>query len=270
MCVQCLPSFLKVPLSVLHLLCVATLSLASEHGEYNSVQQWQDLDELTADLSSTVRSRTTNPPGLDVQETQDSLARMTLGGRQNQTPMRQSPLGSAFNPRTQASKMQQGSSSVDQQRGRSLGYERSQGVEASMLQSFGPRELSFAAPTTEQRRNVTKRRSNGRVRDSLDSTSVPISSLLSRKPKDRIRDVAYLEKTVSPKREDGVSRTPLTHSPVSSKREDVISHTSLPHRAEFTRRLIPSIHEHFDLHQALMKLWIQKKIIEDDMNEIQG
>ena len=150
-CVQCLPSFLKVPSSVLHSLCVAMLSLASEHGEDNSVHQWQDVDELTADLSSTVRSRTTSSHGLDVQEAQDLLARMTLGGRQNQTPMRQSPLGSALNPRAQASRTQQGSSSVDQQRGRSFGYERSPGVESSMLQSFDPRELSSAAPTTEQR-----------------------------------------------------------------------------------------------------------------------
>jgi hypothetical protein len=80
--------------------------------------------------------------------------------------------------------------------------------------------------------------------------------------------VAYLEETLSPKSENGVSSTPLTHSPVSSKKENV--NTFLPHRADFPRRLIPSIHEHFDLHQALMKLWIQKKIIEDDMNEIRG
>ncbi len=114
---------------------------------------------------------------------------------------------------------------------------------------------------------MTNRRSNGRARDSLESTSVPISSLLSRNPKDRIRDAAYVEETLSPKREDGVSRTSLTHSPVSSKREDETLHMSLPSRAEFSRRLIPSIAEHFDFHQALMKLWIQKKIIEDDMNE---
>ncbi len=97
---------------------------------------------------------------------------------------------------------------------------------------------------------------------------MPISSLLSRKPKDRTRGADYFEAALSPKRE--TSRTSLTHSPLSPKSEDVVPPPSLPHHSEFTRRLIPSIHEHFDLHQALMKLWIQKKIIEDDMNEMLG
>jgi hypothetical protein len=117
---------------------------------------------------------------------------------------------------------------------------------------------------------VTKRRSHSRARDSLDSTSVPISSLLSRKPKDRSRDADYLEETLSPKRGGAVSRTSLAHSPLSPRKEDVVSRTSLIHSPDFARRLIPPIHENYDLHQTLMKLWIQKKIIEDDLNEIHG
>ena len=190
----CLPSLI-VLLSVLRVPCAATLSLASKNGEDSPVQQWQDANRLTADFSSAGRGRITNQPDHDVQETQDLLARMALGGRQNRTPLQQPTFGSAVNPRIQARNMQQGFFSVGQQRGRStaqLRYDRSNGEEDNMLSSLGPRELSFAAPTTEQRRNVTKRRSNSRTRDSLDSTSVPISSLLSRRPKDRSRDADYL------------------------------------------------------------------------------
>ncbi len=51
------------------------------------------------------------------------------------------------------------------------------------------REVSL--PSTDQRQNVTKRRSTDRVRDSLGSTSVPVSSLLSKRPQARERDANY-------------------------------------------------------------------------------
>ncbi len=46
-------------------------------------------------------------------------------------------------------------------------------------------------PSTELRRNVTRRRSNERARDSIGSTSVPVQRLVSRKAKDRPNDLAY-------------------------------------------------------------------------------
>ncbi len=144
--------------------------------------------------------------------------------------MQQSSSDATFDPRVQARNIQQGFFSVDQQSERSFGYDTSNGEEGNILSSLGPRELSFAAPSTEQRRNVTKRRSNSRARDSVDSTSVPISSLLSRKPKDRTRDSNYEEETLSPRMKDVVSSTSITKSP------------------DFTRRQIPTQSEDFDLH----------------------
>ena len=55
---------------------------------------------------------------------------------------------------------------------------------------------AFVVPSTEMRQNITKRKSNGRTRDSMDSTtSIPIADLLSRKSFERKKDAAYLQET---------------------------------------------------------------------------
>jgi hypothetical protein len=48
-----------------------------------------------------------------------------------------------------------------------------------------PQREGSVMPSSELRRNVTRRRSNERVRNSVGSTSVPIRSLVSRRPMER-------------------------------------------------------------------------------------
>jgi hypothetical protein len=56
-------------------------------------------------------------------------------------------------------------------------------------------QQAFVAPSTELRQNITIRRSTGRARDSLDSTSIPVADLLSRKSVDRKKDAEYSQET---------------------------------------------------------------------------
>ena len=61
---------------------------------------------------------------------------------------------------------------------------------------------AFVVPSTEMRQNITKRKSNGRARDSLDSTtSIPIADLLSRKSFERKKDAEYIQETGLSQRE---------------------------------------------------------------------
>ncbi len=95
-----------------------------------------------------------------------------------------------------ASSYVQSSSSVTEEDG-----DRSHGLSKNILSaqsSLGPTSHTGPAsviPSTSLRKNVTKRRSNGRARDSLGSTSVPVSKLLERVPLGRAKDEAYARET---------------------------------------------------------------------------
>ena len=52
-------------------------------------------------------------------------------------------------------------------------------------------EDSAFITSTELRRNVTRRKSNERSRDSIESTTIPVRSLVSRKSLERPKDLAY-------------------------------------------------------------------------------
>ena len=47
--------------------------------------------------------------------------------------------------------------------------------------------------SSEMRQNITNRRSSGRARDSLESTSIPVADLVSRRMSERKKDVDYLQ-----------------------------------------------------------------------------
>jgi hypothetical protein len=107
-------------------------------------------------------------------------------------------------------------------------------------------------PSSELRRNVTRRRSNERARDSVGSKSVPIQSLVSRKPMERQRDMAYASETKAVRaKESGM--------PITSVRSPAV-----------TRKLIPSEEEDPIRHKALQEMWILKKALEEDIDEAVG
>jgi hypothetical protein len=95
-------------------------------------------------------------------------------------------------------------------------------------------------PSTELRRNVTRRRSSERARDSVGSTSVPVQRLVSRKPKDRPNDMAYASETKAPKGRDAIDA-------VSVRSPDVTSR-----------------------HKVLKAMWTHKKALEEDIDEALG
>jgi hypothetical protein len=66
-------------------------------------------------------------------------------------------------------------------------------------------------PSTELRRNVTRRRSSERARDSVGSTSVPVQRFMSRKPKGRPNDMAYASETKAPKGQDTINAVSVRH-----------------------------------------------------------
>jgi hypothetical protein len=105
-------------------------------------------------------------------------------------------------------------------------------------------------PSTELRRNVTRRRSQERARDSVGSTSVPVERLISRKSKERPKDVAYSSETKVPvKRESGTTQAVSVWSP------------------DVTRRLIPGADEDPYRHKVLKEMWVRKKALEEDIDE---
>ncbi len=113
-----------------------------------------------------------------------------------------------------------------------------------------PHQMSSAVPATELRQNVTRRRSIDRARDSVGSTSVPIRSLVSRRPLERPKDVSYAnESEVVMMQEHGASIATPVHSP------------------GITRRLIPSEAEDPLRHKVLNEMWIRKKILEEDIDD---
>jgi hypothetical protein len=171
-------------------------------GRAQASRQMQDLEDITAEISSAVRARI-----VPVQDTQDLFANMNLNAESGQTPH----------------------------------------------QEFS------AMPSSELRRNVTRRRSNERARDSVGSTSVPIPSLVSRKPKERQKDMVYASETKAAMEKDkGASNvfSVLSPAPVRSP--------------AITRRLIPSEEDDPIRHKALKDMWIRKKALEDDIDEALG
>jgi hypothetical protein len=117
--------------------------------------------------------------------------------------------------------------------------------------------------STDQRRNVTKRRSLDRVRDSVGSTSVPVSSLLSKRPQARKRDANY---------EDENARTPegSRSDPIQSSTgkggpaQTMLDGCAIPN---FTRRQLPDKEVDPELYETLRDMWIHKKALEEDINE---
>jgi hypothetical protein len=113
-----------------------------------------------------------------------------------------------------------------------------------------PQQMSSVMPSTELRRNVTRRRSNDRARDSVSSTSVPIRSLVSRKPMERQKYMIYAsELKVDEMQESGESIATFAQSP------------------GITRRLIPCEEEDPIRHKVLQEMWVCKKILEEDIDE---
>jgi hypothetical protein len=117
-------------------------------------------------------------------------------------------------------------------------------------------------PTTEQRRNVTKRRSSGRARDSLDSTSVPVSSLLSQTRK-KDKDGEYLQEHIQTPNhaQDNARRMP---SGAERSTSSILDGCNVP---DFTRRQIPNKDNASDLHEQLTSMWIRKKTLEVDIKD---
>jgi hypothetical protein len=108
-----------------------------------------------------------------------------------------------------------------------------------------------AIPTTALRKNITQRRSNGRARDSIgSSTSVPV-------PKVRLQDAAYVKETRSQK-----PSTPATSPSSGSPMLRTGAPASLP---DFIRKQIPTELESPKLHKVLRAMWIGKKGIEEDI-----
>jgi hypothetical protein len=101
-------------------------------------------------------------------------------------------------------------------------------------------------PNTVLRQNVTQRRSQGRAKDrvSLGETSVPVESLLARKPQPREKDVEY--------QVDAQMRTPPQYSVASSIRVVDVH----PNQGESAQKI-----------SAIQQLWIKKSNIEGEMQE---
>ena len=90
-------------------------------------------------------------------------------------------------------------------------------------------------PSTSLRKNVTERRSNGRARDSLGSTSVPVSKLLERVPLGRPQDEAYARETRMGHQDSHLSSPGIGNDAVSSPAKK--TSFSIP---DFTRKDIPA------------------------------
>jgi hypothetical protein len=126
-----------------------------------------------------------------------------------------------------------------------------------------------AIPTTALRKNITQRRSNGRARDSIgSSTSVPVSELVARVPEVRLQDAAYAKETRSQKPSLS-SGSPMLRtyaiSPSSGSPESrTDASASFP---DFTRKQIPTELKSPKLHKALQAMWIRKKGMEEDIAE---
>ena len=117
--------------------------------------------------------------------------------------------------------------------------------------------------STSQRMNVTKRRSTGRARDSLDSTSVPISTLLSKRPQMRPKDADYVQEHI-PTPTRGQDNDRLMFSKAEKLSSSVLDGCDVP---DFTRRQIPDKNEDADLHEKLTNMWIRKKVLDEDIND---
>jgi hypothetical protein len=113
---------------------------------------------------------------------------------------------------------------------------------------------------TALKKNITKRRSQGRPRDrqSLSETSRPLESLVAKKSKSRPIDLDYARE---------VNRTPdaiRVLPPPPSKGKVGGTVTPVP---DFTRKHLPDKRSDPELYASLHQLWVTKKAMEEDMNE---
>ena len=233
-----------------------------------------DLEELARDVASAVRSRKLqqgkgtqiehSPPAARYQTGQTSVAsqraeKLSPVDRQDRTPASGGSGGmlkrTSERLRNMRLDFEQASSSVDY--GTEAPESRDQSQQASSI------------PSTNSRKNVTKRRSNGRARDSLGSTSVPVDELVARVPKIRPQDAAYALEM------EGARQTQPPQSPIMKSHElgSVASYMNhdddqADHPGpDFTRRQIPSEVDSPSLHKTLKRMWIRKKGLEEDMTE---
>jgi hypothetical protein len=137
----------------------------------------------------------------------------------------------------------------------------------SAQSSLQPKSQTLSAsvlPSPSLHRNVTKRRSNGRARDSLGgSTSVPVSKLLERVPLGRAQDEAYARETRMGRQDSHLNSPGSGINEVSSSvKKPSKPSFSIP---DFTRKAIPTEFENPKLHKKLRNMWIRKKGIEEDM-----
>jgi hypothetical protein len=232
----------------------------------------EDLATLTRDLRSAVRIRSTQQLlGSVPMEHQAPVARARAGysssqgfepnvrATQSRTPGTGGSEGAIRRTSERLRNLRldfggsQGSPSVSQDSSSSPAGDKNGGQSGSMDHSHsGP-----VIPATALRKNITQRRSNGRARDSIgSSTSVPVSELIARVPKVRLQDAAYANETRSHKPSTPVtspgSKSPVQHTDASS---------SFP---DFTRKQIPTELESPKLHKTLRAMWIRKKGIEKD------
>jgi hypothetical protein len=209
-------------------------------GQRTPAQRLNDLAALTNDLTSAVRNRTSQLGRSDEIEHAAPLTRVQAeamtGGLRVKSPV--------SDKREQGVSDKQGSSSSDHgditlrrtsdrlrklrldfdatNRSPTLFRSSSSSVDDKSDDSDGSTnraQLVSTFPSTALRKNITKRRSNGRARDSVETTSIPIDKLLARVPKARSQDEAYAKETRQEK--PPTPPTPGLKVPVS--RNDAVS-----------------------------------------------
>jgi hypothetical protein len=113
---------------------------------------------------------------------------------------------------------------------------------------------------TALKKNITKRRSQGRPRDrqSLSETSRPLESLVAKKSKPRPIDLDYVRE---------VNKTPdATRVHLPSPSNGKFGGTVTP-GSDFTRKHLPDKSSDPELYTSLNQLWITKKTMEEHMND---
>jgi hypothetical protein len=288
--------------SVLHVFsfyCVATMK-----GQRTPAQRLDDLAALTDDLTSAVRNRTLQlgrseeiehvAPQIRVQAeaTAGGLSVRSLGSEKREQRVSGKP-GSSSSEHSDST-LRRASDRLRKlrlefdatNRSQTLSQSSSSSVDDTSDVSDGTTDRDTSGstfPSTALRKNITKRRSNERARDSVETTSIPIDKLLARVPSARTQDAAYAKETKQNKpmtppvpipRNDAVS-VPRNNAvsvqsptpPTPGVKVSVPSPKPSPSVPDFTRRLIPTEVESPKLHKQLRNMWIRKKGIEEDMAE---
>ena len=234
-----------MPLLVCHylVLCVVMCVIALMEPQHITDRRMQDADPLLEETSPAARARSVLQSALQWREAQGEFARMEITGSSVRTP------GPVL--RLRSGGVSPGSSPV--------------------------------LPSTDLRRNVTRRRSNERARDSVGSTSVPVNRLLSRRSLGRSIDVTYADEIKVSRPEAGKdeanpdlrelfdalasSHAGNRNSPsINGRQRDGPTNKVLISSPDFIRKQIPSLDDNPDLHRLLTDKWMIKKTIEEDID----